>query len=354
MAEFVLAPFEVDPELSVGTRNGTGSMNLDSEAGPPRADPEVLDFLLPDPIDTEVDGNGYIAGFAFVGEAEGTSYPKSRTLKNIVIRYATAADASAAVAGLSTAAENLRQLASVSTSPTDSSYIPGHPEASAVTYTALTGATQVIAFSSREEYALIQSVQATGGESIAAGLVAEALTRQQQRIDAFSPTPVGELQSLSEDQSGLVSLTIPAIEGFSSANDGTFGPHGALSHSESPAVTDDAYQAAGVQQVVFSKVPGLDEEVPTELTVFRVQGDKGATTLADYMATLPPKKDWQPIGPVDGVSDSRCFQAPGEPFAGYLRFYCVSTTKAFVVEALGEDKTNVFVTVQQQHDLLEE
>lgn len=354
MAEFTLAPFDVDPELSVGTLNGTGSMNLDSDDGPPRADPEVLDFLLPDPVDAEVDGNEYIAGYAFVGETEGTSYPKSRTLKNIVVRYATATDAGAAVAALVAATQNLRQLASVATSPTDASSIPGHPEAAAVTYTALSGATQVIAVSAREHYALIQSVQATGGESIAAGLVAEALTRQQERIDAFTPTPVDQLESLSEDLSGLVSLTIPAVDGFSSANDGAFGPHGALSHSESPAATDAAYRDAGVEQVVFSKVAGLDEEVPTELSVLQVEVDDGTTRLADYLATLPPNEDWRPIGPADGVSASRCFQAPGEPFAGYLRFYCVSTTKAFVVDALGEDKSNVFDTMRRQHDQLEE
>lgn len=312
MAEFVTGPWEADPSLIVAAPFGFG----------PGAMP-IKGVIALEPV-TGIKGlsqaaapHNYVNGYA---TARDTADHHAH-LFNVVLRFASPADAAGAATDMShTAATNPGDTAGTP-SPVTPEPIPGHPDtlATSRTVTSTTGRPPRIllhAFTAHGPYVLFQFAEVTPPMTDAAALVAKTLDLQGPAIDGFQITDPTQLTELPRDPSGLLARTLPAHADQANVNNNaTFGPHAALHYQSNPIASAKLFADTGVDVVVR----GLT-------TITRARDAAGATTVA-AAATTEAQAAADPAAPVPHMPDSRCFTLRDTKY-----HWCVATAGRYEIE----------------------
>lgn len=288
LADFVIAPWEVDPALTAPLRFGfsPGSMPMLPRSFGAVMDPEVKQAAV---------SHGAVAGFATARKVDG-----QKDLLNVVIRMPDAASASAAAMDMGAA----RLAAAAAANPpvaATSAVIPDHPEAVASTYTFSTYDTKqlwfvVDSFTAHGSYVLQQRAELIDSAEAATQLVGNALDMQQPRIDAFVPTDPAQLTNLPRDPSGLLAKTLPVGANKATVNDDmTLGHQGGLLYEADPVVAAKQYADSGVDVVVHA-----------DAWVYQARDHAGAVALAPAVAASTDAS--KPVAAAPNLPGSACQQ----------------------------------------------
>lgn len=292
IAEFVVGPWEVDEEL---TRPAVGAGNGVNQSIPSA---DILQQVVGEaPGVVEAGRNrGLIAGFSsWRGAADAAT---GGSLLNAVLRFPDPAAAQAAAAEIAAALD----APGHGESPREPAPIPGHPDASAVSYTDFGGTSRVRSFTAHGPYVLYQ-LAAPGADSAAAAreLIGDCLDQQVPLIDNFVPTPVDVLGQLPKDPSGelLPAVLTDQSNGGLPVSTGAWQPLAWLHFEPDPRSAREAFDDADVD-VVAQRLA----------TVYRTRDEGAAAALAEYLQTVAA--DAPSAEPLDdavpGLPAARCFE----------------------------------------------
>lgn len=327
MADFVVLPFEVDPDLvSVG---GLQTGVIKDYPSISRGLPKSL-FDGTDPKTHNV-----IAGFTAL--ADNVQRDQQKSLQNTVVRFATPSDAAAAVADIMGRSGTIQGSWDNKPSTTQPISIPGHADTKAVTYSPF-GSPYVMALTAHGPYLLAQFTIAKVGVQTAVDLAAKAIDKQIELIDRFTPTPIEGLADLPVDPDGLLARTLPSPE--DSVTLGVYGPHGILAFSSDPMGDQKVQNDAGVDQIARS-----------ETTVSRARDAGASQQVVQAFSDQSVKSGYKPSAGVPGLPSARCFtkdQGASMPAA----FYCVGSVDRYVVQSSAVKQAIVHQTMAAQYLML--
>ena len=312
MADFVVMPFQVDPELTLKVRGRSGVVKNG-------ADSRVLPYSA-----AAVPLENFVAGFTAAGLLHRPGAARAeRDLANSVLRLATPADAAAAVAELAARTSTV-QLAGFSTpSPTRLLAIPGHPDTLAYA-TTIGGGHWLFAYTASGPYVLVQKVSSLDAAETAVQLTAATLDQQIPLIGRFHPTPVGEVSTLPIDPDGLLARTLNPFPADpllgTGVSLGIYGPHGFLAFAGDPADLQRLFAASGVSAAALTGTNA----------VHQTRDQRAATVLADALAAGTRSEGYSPSGEVPGMPQAECGSKPRPPLKS-LRYHCVAAAGRYVI-----------------------
>jgi hypothetical protein len=288
----------------------------------------------------------FLNGYASYREANG-----QKKLFNVVLRMADPESASAAARemGKATLDEPLEFVPPVTKSAMP---IPGHPEASAVSYSFFDSAEEklnfnvVDSFAAHGPYVLMQRASVVSasltapdvaaGLAAAAGLIAKAIDLQGPRIDGFTPTDPAQFVNLPRDPSGLLAKAVPVPKGSANVNNNaTWGVHAMLHYQDEPLVSAKVFGDAGVDVAVV----GVG-------WVYQARDPAGAGIVADDATRLLTSTGATPVDPVPNLPGSHCFRFSDGGF------FCVATAGRYEVEQKDFQLNDVYQRTAAQYILL--
>lgn len=271
MGEYVVGPWEVDPQLldidvtATGLMLGVGS-------------------VFPG-LDEVAKKHQFIYGF---GSTRGTpgNADHQRALQNTVLRFPNP-DAAAAAASDFYAQDRAAHDPSAKLDIP----VPGHPEARAFQFTMPDGAFATIAVSAHGPFVLVQGATTQETADVSMQLASKTLGLQASRIEGFKPTDPGQFATVQIDPDGLLSRTVPTKNRIT--NQGLWGPRGYLHFDEDPIGTSVALTEAGVDAISIR-----------ETHVYQARDAAAATQLAAKLLATAPKTEPGPA--VQGLPSARC------------------------------------------------
>ncbi|OHV03786.1 hypothetical protein BKN37_13310 [Mycobacterium talmoniae] len=329
MASNVVGPWEVDPALLTP---GMETLVLKS----PEAVGVVLDFQ--DALGAVAGAHNFIAGFSSVRTAyQGPELGGNelRWLSNIVLRFASPDDATAAAAEMAATSTNVYQDHSEDPTPTQPIAVPLYPATSAVTFEFNSGA-KVLAYTAHGTYVLCQQVYSKDGPSAAADLVAATLDKQGPLIDRFQPTPVDQLSTLSLDPGGLLARTVPAAE--RNVNYGSYEPRGILHFDDTPPRSQTVFDAAHLQLATRGAT-----------NVYQTPDPTSARRIVDSFTTEVVERKYVPAAGIQGLPDAKCLTRKDNDTA---TFYCLAVVDRYAVEASSKHERLAHQLVSAQYLML--
>ncbi|KAA0086509.1 hypothetical protein CIW52_00805 [Mycolicibacterium sp. P9-64] len=319
MADFVVGPWEADPDLTRGLVQAyliTDAAKLKGvllEAGTKAAEHHFINAFT----DTRVDRNN----------------PAGKRLVTMVMRFPTPEDARAAAIETSAALGSYLKAGAQETA-----FIPGHPETYSTQSPQPGGKYQVTGLTARGAFVLYQEAQSPESAEAAAALVGKTLDLQIPRIDGYHPSDPAQQQSL--DPTGLAAKTLP---GPVTNSVGVYGAYGALHFSQDPPKTEKRYTAAGV-----------DFEAEGATTVIQTKDPAAATALAStiFDANNVGKK---PGPTVAGLPTAKCVESADAHSADPTappNYQCVTPMGRWVVLAAAQQAADITQQVAAQYLLL--
>ncbi len=330
MAEYMVAPYEVDPEMTDPTlptfvvRNYLG---LKGALGQ-----EVIDV----PANKSSAIYGFIASAATVtGERDGAT----RAMTNLVMRYTTAEGAADAARQMSEASALRPGAMAVD--------IPGLPNSHGISGTGVDGKVTLAVFTPWNDYVLYTWVgvpqdQATLMES----LIVRTQELQGPRIDQFPRTPTksqngGKPASLQVDQNDILVYALPAkADAPMGATDrAVYGPRGMSLLYTPPA---DVYRTLTEH--------GADHTAVYLTTVYRASTPDDATEMLAAFDRMNRTDGWSTMPGPTGLPTAQCITKStmnGEQFLCSVqvgRYIGTATTL--------DDRTDVLQQIAAQYVIL--
>jgi hypothetical protein len=322
LAEYVVGPWEADPRLL--KPNPTATFVIKNA--------DALELLLLAPATQIATAHQFIDGFATDRATGGDQTGHQRALGNIVMRFPTPSDATAA------GAEFAAQLPTVpGASPLQPIPIGGHPEANATQSTLTDGTFTVASYTARGPYVLYQYARAQENLDAAAALVAKTLDLQASRIDGFTPTDPAQFASMTLDPTGLMVKTIPAPK--PTVNMGVYSAHAILHFQVDPILAGQLYSAAGLDAASVGKTK-----------VYQTKDPGAAADLATKVAGIIGNGA-QPGPAVPGLPAAKCFaSADTNPLID--RYSCVASAQRWVITASSQQDRDVTQQIAAQYLML--
>jgi hypothetical protein len=321
MADFVIGPWEVDPDLT-----GIGLQAYEI------TDPKNLRTVLTTEGTTAAEHH-FIN--AFTDTRVDTNNPDGKRLVTMVMRFPTPEDAEAAASDLSAELGSYLKAGAQETA-----FIPGHPETHATQSPQPGGKYQVTGLTSHGPFVLYQEAQSPENAEAAAALVAKTIDLQAPRIDQYHPSDPAQPQSL--DPTGLVAKTLPSPN---TQNVGVYGAIGQLHFQRDPPKTAQRYTAAGV-----------DFQANGGTAVIQTKDPAAATTLASTIFDANSAGE-KPGPTVAGLPAAKCTEsatartANADPTAP-PNYRCVTPMGRWVVLAAAQQADQIAQQVSAQYLLL--
>jgi len=272
MGEYVVGPWEVDPQLLDIDVTSTGLL-LDVRS------------VLSAALDESAQKRQFIYGF---GSTRGTSIgaDHNRGLQNIVLRFPNPEEAAAA------AGEFYAQYPSIH-EPSARLNVPvqGHPEARAFENTSSDGTFAAAIVAAHGPFVICEYATTQETADTSMQLATKALDLQARRISDFKPTDPSQFATMQTDPEGLLSRTVPTKDHI--GNQGLWGPRGFLHFDNDPIGSSAALTEAGVGVI---SIRGTH--------VYETRDDAAATQLAAKLLATATKT--QPGPAVQGLPSARC------------------------------------------------
>ncbi|WP_445169008.1 DUF7373 family lipoprotein [Mycolicibacterium sp. Dal123E01] len=329
MGENTVLPFQVDPTLT----------GINAPISGPLINLAAL-LSLPQTISRIFNQHNFVAAFV-AGAVRPGARLDSQGLTNFVIRVATPADATAAVADVAAHSATMDSLFSMTPVPTTPMPIPGHPEAAAFSFPGPESAVFGWSLTAHGPFVLMQWAGVPSSAASAAELVGKTLDQQLPLIDAFAPTPVDQLMSLPVDPTGVLARTVPIPDG-ATPRAGSYGPHAALATQSDPGQSQKVFDATGVD--VMTKAAA---------TVYRARDrDAAAKIVAEFTEEVRAQR-FTPTAGVMGLPAARCLIAPQSNLPSEPKItYCIASADRYAYEANGTDDGLVRQLVAAQYLML--
>ena len=274
MGEYVVGPWEVDPQLlNIGFTSTGLLLNVVS--------------LLSSELDQLAQQHHLIYGFGS-GRHTAVNADHLRKLQNTVLRFPSPDEAAAAASGFYAQHPRTHDSSTRLNIP-----VPGHPESQALQFTMPDGTFATSIISPHGPFVLIQGGTAQESADVSMQLALRALDLQVRRIDDFKPTDPGQFATMQTDPDGLLRLTAPTKE--HNGNQGLWGPLGILHFDDDPIETAAALTAAGVDAV---SARGTH--------LYRAKDTPAATQLAQQFAEPDRTNHSEPGPTVPGLPSAKC------------------------------------------------
>jgi hypothetical protein len=322
MAPFVVGPWEADPSL----------INFEWSTTVVIKNVDAINAVLDKPIGEPVPEHNSVAGFASGRHTLAGAYKRET---NLVLEFASPADASAAAGAMAAKGKAISALFDENPILTQPVPIPRYPRTAAVTYRyddPQGPRFRVVAITAHGPYVLAQGADSTVDAADAARLIATTLDLQGPRIDKFVPTPLDRLAQLSLDPSGLMARTLPPPQHGGTVNDGIYDQSGILHFQDNPPHGQALFKSVGLQQASYTG----------DVTVYQAgDSDAAARIEADFATEAVKFNKLRPAPGVPGMPAAKCF-------AKQVGFYCVAGADkyAFEVQSVHEDETHQRVAAE--------
>ncbi|WP_155929259.1 hypothetical protein [Mycolicibacterium sp. CBMA 234] len=274
MGEFVVGPWEVDPQLLELDVTSTGLLL------------SVVSVLSPQ-LDQVAKNHQFINGF---GSARGTARgaDQNRGLQNVVLRFPNPDQASAAAAEFYAQHPSIHDPSAKPDVP-----VPGHPEARAFQFTSSDGTFASVIISAHGPYVITEYATTQDTADASMQLAAKTFDLQAGRIDGFKPTDPSQFATMQFDPEGILRETVPTKEHI--GNQGLWGPRGILHFKDDPLQSAPLLTAAGVDVI---SVRGT--------YLYRAKDAAAAVQLAQKFAEPDAKNPTEPGPTVPGLPSAKC------------------------------------------------
>lgn len=310
MANNVVGPWEVDSALVNGLFE-----HIFTTAIP---DAAALSTVIGETLEPIADAHHFVLGFCS-GRTSAPPLPgrplskQFKALNNVVLRFPTPADASAAAAEL--AAKNFslpRDDVAATSLP-----IPHYPDTVA-NIAAVRQGFEAEVFTAHGPYVLYQYVGSKDNPTVVAELTSKTLDLQIPLIDHFQATPVDQLAALPQDPTGLLARTVP-LNGARLDRAAVYEPHAALHFAVMPTATAATFKEAGLQRMSVDKTSVLEAVDPP-----------GAIRVVEgMMRTVVPWGGYHPMSGVNGLPSARCFDRGPQGDDVVRRYLCIAAADRY-------------------------
>jgi hypothetical protein len=357
MANFVVVPTEVDPELTIAIPQNTSTLTSADD--------------LPDPVDQD-DAPDFVVGFSTARRSPGPE-----VLMNLVLRFTDAARAAdvagdmAAAYGRASGAMSAPSAHEAGTPPAGTPTgtppagtpagtppagtpagtrpagtvpIPRHPGTLAFASDIGEGA-ELHSATAYGPYVLFQYARSRDGADRATALVARTLDLQEPLIDRFAPDDPSRFADLPADTTGLLSRTLRLDPGYAPFPGAwVLRPRAALHFQDNAATAAAAFADAGVQAVSMGKA-----------TIYAAADAAGAQRLADKLTGDSLNHGYRPAAGVFGLPSARCLDGSRGGDASDdspRRFYCVASAGRYAFEVYSAEAADAHHEVAAQYLML--
>lgn len=324
MAQYVLAPFEVNPDLTHGQ---WPIGELDDAAGIGRA-------VTPAAADAPANA-AFVAGYVTTADNGEANVGVARhLLRHAVLQYRNPAAAAAAAEQMSVAVARVDRL------PIGA--LDGAPGTRTVIQD-FGASTAILAFTAHGSYVFFDryygpTTQFRSGESLVR--MANAITQQQIFIDEFTPTPDGEAPLIDPD--AILIYALPFTAAYLRANPDSpdrgavYGPRG-IAHTSTDPATD--FQ-------MLTKI-GADATAVENSAVFRADTAEGAHTYIDAFLGSNRARGWTDAGSPPGFPTATCQKHPTSQTHS-----CALTVGRYGAQIVGNTKTDAHQQSSAQYLIL--
>ncbi|MFE0750666.1 hypothetical protein [Gordonia sp. NPDC058843] len=324
MAQFVLAPFEVNPDLTHGQ---WPIGELDDAAGISRA---VTPGAANVPANT-----AFVTGYVTTADNGEANVGATRhLLRHAVLKYRSPADAATAAEQMSAAVAQVDNKPIV---PLD-----GAPGTRTVIQD-FGASTAILAVTAHDSYVFFDryygpTPQFRSGESLAR--IANAITQQEIYIDEFTPTPDGEAPLIDPDT--ILIYALPFTADYLRANPGSpdrgavYGPRG-IAHTSTDPATDFE---------MLTKV-GADATAVENSAVFRADTAEDARTYVDSVLGSNRARGWTDASSPPGYPTATCQKHPTSQAHS-----CALTVGRYGAQIIGNTKTDAHQQASAQYLIL--
>ena len=324
MAQYVLAPFEVNPALTHGQ---WPIGEFDDAEGIGRS-------VTPAAADVPANA-GFVTGYVTTADNGDANVGAARhLLRHAVLKYRSPADAAAAAEQMSTAVARVDKL------PIGT--LDGAPGTRTVIQD-FGASTAILAVTAYDSYVFFDqyygpTTQFRSGESLVR--MANAITQQKTFIDKFTPTPDGETPLIDPD--ALLIYALPFTAAYLRANPGSpdrgavYGPRG-IAHTSNDPATDFE---------VLTKV-GSDATAVESSAVFRADTAEGARTYVDSFLGSSRAKGWTDADSPPGFPTATCQKHPTSQAHS-----CALTVGRYGAQVIGNTTTDAHQQASAQYLIL--
>lgn len=330
MAEVLVLPFEVDPEL---TKSGGLGNGVIKDAG-------AVIKAFPKPLQLGADHN-FISGFTMIADNPGD---QRKSLQTVLLRFASPEDAAVAADDMMSRTGEMTSLFDDKPVEASPASIPRYPDAKAVTWPAAgnTAKPVVLALTVRGPLILGQVAISSDGLEAAAELAAATLDKQIPALEGFTPTPVDKLADLPLDRDDLMARTIPAPPEDQMVYMGIYGPHGILAFSNDPPTDGKLFAETGVTVVALSG-----------MTTYMARDADGAKAIVEQFAKTMTEKNYVESDGVPGLPESKCLTyTPDEKSYEKPRTYCVAAADRVAFETTAGQEASAHQEMAAQYLML--
>ncbi|OHV04010.1 hypothetical protein BKN37_12115 [Mycobacterium talmoniae] len=331
MAGNVLGPWEVDPSLvtGMGEVEDAATLNVGDEAG----------------AGDVVAAHNFVTGFSSYradNSGSGTGIPTRRkSLRNVVLRFASPEDAAAAATELADKGASVKSSFSDEPTVYQPVPIPRYPDAKGSSHNwDVLGHWAVKSFIAHGPYVLYQYATAQDGADAAAELIATTLDKQGPLIDQFQPTPVDQLANLPIDPGGVLARTVPrpADNPLMYGAGGVYDAHGQLHFDGDPVRSRTIFDAAQLQLVAKAFT-----------NVYQTPDAASAKKIVDGFAGEMTDAQFGPAAAIKGLPDAKCLAHKDQTASS---FYCVAVADRYAIEVSGSQEPVVHQLVSAQYLML--
>ncbi|ORW04498.1 hypothetical protein AWC14_03370 [Mycobacterium kyorinense] len=334
IANNVVGPWEVDPSLQVTVPVNTKVLpNVES-----------VRTFWGDDLTPAVAAHNYVTGFTTErmslppapGKPAGTG-EKGKTLCNMVLRFATPADAVAAASEM--AAKDAAMPHPDTTAPPVRLAIPHHPDTIANNLNTTKGF-EADVFTARGPYVLFQDAGAMESVAALTQMITTVLDLQGPLIDRFQATPADQLATVAADPTGLLARTVAAND---TTHGAVFEPHAALQFRHNPIDTQKMFTAAGVQHLVINRSAVYEAVDPT-----------GADRAVEFLVRSDvPEYGYQSSAGITGLPGARCFDRGQKPDQdSRIRYLCVAAADRYAIRVTAAQERDAHQVVAAQYLML--
>lgn len=330
MAEFVVLPFEINPDLAGVPPSPNG----------PVVSPDALSMTFLNPaIPPAVRPHDLVTGF----QTSANTKPLSLTrITNVVLRFAGPENAAAAARDMGEA--TLRNPIVVDPSPAKQwRAVPRDDRPDVLLYQSDSdGWTMVRAFAAHGPYVLAQLSQAKTAED-AIALALDTVDKQRPALDRFVPTAVDQLAALPADPTGLIARSPAPPDGVGAIRSGVYGPHAALNFMHDPVRDQPLFAEVGLQWLLLSTA-----------NVYQTRDAAGAAQLADGFVAEASDRKFSRAETVPGMPAARCLTSPKDDPTnlGGPIVYCVAPVEQYLIEVSAPAAVDAHQLVAAQYLML--
>jgi hypothetical protein len=336
MAGYVVGPWQADQTLTAAGSNSAAVIAQHNDLGL-AAWPPIAGGAYNLPL---------VVGF--ISERQTPGPNPQMSLRNVVLRFNSSLDASAAANNMTSAARHMPRVPNTTplvTEPERAIPIPNHPDAAGTVLTFREGdqtVRELTVLTARGPYVLVQVARCATGPDCEAQLAAHTLDLQIPLIDSLQPTAPELFDTLPLDPTGLVARTLPlpADQATPTAG-GAYQPAGALQFEDNPVQIGPLLSAAAVDYVSINLA-----------TLYQAKDPASAQTLASAYSDVAAKTPGaQSASPVPGLPQSRCTRVAGSN--GLVpRYWCLATSGRYVMKTVARQLDSAHQQMAAQYRTL--